>query len=47
MSQLEDHAQASDRLDRYRIRQEAAKGFDDDLEFCPSLSPEEQKKIMQ
>ncbi|CAG8778087.1 2902_t:CDS:2, partial [Ambispora leptoticha] len=37
---IEDLALAH-RLEHYRSRQEAAKGFDDDLEFCPSLSAEE------
>ncbi|KAG9287367.1 hypothetical protein G9A89_023739 [Geosiphon pyriformis] len=40
MAQLEDVVQAQ-RLEHYRSRQEAARGFDDDLEFCPSLSVEE------
>ncbi|CAG8531517.1 6918_t:CDS:2, partial [Cetraspora pellucida] len=33
------------RLENYRNRQEAAKGFEDDLEFCPSLSAEELAEI--
>lgn len=28
-------------LDYYEQTFEAAKGFDDDLDFCPSLSPSE------
>ncbi|CAG8479354.1 7730_t:CDS:2 [Diversispora eburnea] len=44
MAQLEDIAQAV-RLEHYRSRQEAAKGFEDDLEFCPSLSAEELAEI--
>ncbi|CAG8453964.1 4110_t:CDS:2 [Ambispora gerdemannii] len=40
MEHIEDLALAH-RLEHYRSRQEAAKGFDDDLEFCPSLSAEE------
>jgi len=44
MAQLQDLAQAA-RLAHYRSRQEAAKGFDDDLEFCPSLSAEELAEI--
>ncbi|GBB85587.1 hypothetical protein RclHR1_12090001 [Rhizophagus clarus] len=41
---MEDLAQAA-RLEHYRSRQEAARGFDDDLEFCPSLSAEELAEI--
>jgi len=44
MAQLEDPAQAA-RLEHYRSRQEAARGFEDDLEFCPSLSAEELAEI--
>jgi len=44
MAQPEDLAQAA-RLEHYRSRQEAARGFDDDLEFCPSLSAEELAEI--
>ncbi|CAI2166665.1 17409_t:CDS:2 [Funneliformis geosporum] len=33
------------RLENYRSRQEAAKGFDDDFEYCPSLSAEELAEI--
>ncbi|CAG8663220.1 11161_t:CDS:2, partial [Funneliformis mosseae] len=40
----EEYARAI-RLEQYRNRQEAAKGFDDDFEFCPSLSAEELAEI--